>query len=330
MNLTLSRRGDYVVRSAVCLALAHRSAEPRKIRQVVAEMGVPATFASQILADLVRAGIATSKAGRSGGYRLARTPQEISILEVIEAGEGPLQPDRCALGEEPCRFDAVCPLHDTWMAAAGALREVLAATSLEAVADREGDAAASWVPAELARLASRAVALRDSVHVELPAAVVIARLSAGTAWLTPLARAAHADGEQLRMRLSPGGFTWLGKTVLVSLGAPLGGEDTLRIPLSWEATGTPGLFPELDAELTVTTVDPERAELTLSGRYHPPLGRAGHTLDEALFHRVAAATVRGFLLRVARSLEETAPAQPAPGPRPVPTGGRSTDVEAAP
>jgi hypothetical protein len=50
VNMTLSRRGDYVVRSAVALARAYDSGEPRKVRQVVAEMGVPQTFAPQILA----------------------------------------------------------------------------------------------------------------------------------------------------------------------------------------------------------------------------------------------------------------------------------------
>lgn len=306
MNLTLSRRGNYVVRSAICLARAHDSEEPRKIRQVVAEMGVPATFASQILADLVRAGIATSKAGKAGGYRLARPADEISLLEVIEAGEGPLQPEQCVLSDGPCRWDAVCPLHESWTAASSALREVLAETSLASIAQQDLGEGFYAAPAEQSRHSSNAVLLRDSVQVELPPATVIAQLSAGPGWLTPLARAAHADGERLRLRLGPGGFPWLGKTVLLRLGPPVREAESLRVPLSWEATGTPGLFPQLDAELAVTPVDPERAELTLKGRYYPPLGRAGHTLDEAVFHRLAAATVRGFLLRVARSLEETA------------------------
>ena len=68
MNMTLSKRGDYVVRSALCLARAYDSGQYRKIREVVAEMAVPRTFASQILGELVRAEIAVSKAGREGGY----------------------------------------------------------------------------------------------------------------------------------------------------------------------------------------------------------------------------------------------------------------------
>ncbi|HUZ19884.1 MAG TPA: Rrf2 family transcriptional regulator [Acidimicrobiales bacterium] len=135
--MTLSKRGDYVVRSAIALARALERGNAIKIREVVADTKVPTTFASQILADLVRAGLASSKAGRDGGYRLERPPEEITVLEVVEAAEGPLRAERCALAEGPCRWDAVCPLHETWSAATAALREVLAATTLADLAQRD-------------------------------------------------------------------------------------------------------------------------------------------------------------------------------------------------
>jgi Rrf2 family protein len=137
VNVTLSRRGDYVLRSALALARAHRAGEHRKIREVVAEMGVPSTFASQILADLVHAGLASSKAGRDGGYRLRRPPAEISLLEVVEAAEGPLCPEECAAVDAACPLGASCPLRTTWQRAVGALRAVLATTTL---ADLTGSA----------------------------------------------------------------------------------------------------------------------------------------------------------------------------------------------
>src|SRR5450759_3880707 len=137
MNMTLSKRGDYVVRSALCLARAYESGHYRKIREVVAEMAVPRTFASQILGELVRAEIAVSKAGRDGGYRLAVPPEKITVLEVVEAGEGPLRTERCALGEGPCRWDLVCPLHATWITAIGVLRDTLAQATLATLVDRD-------------------------------------------------------------------------------------------------------------------------------------------------------------------------------------------------
>ncbi|MFZ2056251.1 MAG: Rrf2 family transcriptional regulator [Acidimicrobiales bacterium] len=70
--MTLSKRGDYVVRSAISLTRALEEGVPRKVREIVGETEIPQTSASQILADLVQAGVACSRAGRSGGYRLAR------------------------------------------------------------------------------------------------------------------------------------------------------------------------------------------------------------------------------------------------------------------
>lgn len=137
MNMTLSNRGDYVVRSAICLAKAYDSGASVKLREVVVDTDVPRTYASQILGDLVRAGLAVSKAGRDGGYRLVRSPSEITVLEVVEAAEGPLRSERCALGDGPCRWEAVCPMHETWIGATAALRDTLAATALSQLAERD-------------------------------------------------------------------------------------------------------------------------------------------------------------------------------------------------
>jgi Rrf2 family protein len=319
MNLKLSKRGDYVVRSAICLACAYESGALKKRHEVSAEMGVPRTFVSQILGDLVRAGLAVSAFGKDGGYRLARPPAEISLVEVVEAGEGPLIPGTCAIGDGPCRWEAVCPLHESWGAASASLRSELAATSLADVAERSRviEAGTYPVPADAHRQAALWVPVADSVQVELAAQAVAARLRGGGAWLASHVEAASADGEATRLRVGPGGPAWLGKTVAVHLGEPNGTDDALTIPLTWEATGPTGLFPRLKAELHVSAVDPERAELALSGHYRPPLGRAGQVLDEALLTHVARATVRSLLRRVARALEEAPARRPTLGPAPV-------------
>lgn len=326
MNLTLSKRGDYVLRSAICLARAYGSRAPKKLRQVSAEMGVPRTFVSQILGDLVRAGLAVSSFGKEGGYRLVRPPAEVSLLEVVEAGEGSLAIEMCSLGDGPCRPDAICPVHDSLGAASSALRERLAATSLADIAARPRPVEAGTDPANVGtrRRAALTVAVVDSVQVERAVRVVAARLRAGGSWLASHIEAASADGEATRVRVGPGGPAWLGKTVAVNLGEPKGTDEALVIPLTWRATGPTGLFPRLDAELRLRALDPERAELALSGRYRPPLGRAGQVLDETLLTHVARATVRSFLRRVAQALEEE------PAGRDPASGVGPADAEPAP
>jgi len=135
MDLTLSRRGDYVVRAAIGLAAAwDGNGAYRKIREVAEEMRLPASYTPQLLGILAKAGLAEAKAGRGGGYRLTRHPEEISLLEVIEAAEGDLVSRRCPLRGGPCRWDDVCALHPTWSRASEAIRAILAGTSLLEVA----------------------------------------------------------------------------------------------------------------------------------------------------------------------------------------------------
>lgn len=306
MDVRLSKRGDYVIRSALCLARAYDAGDRRKIRDVVFEMSVPKGFASQILLDLVRAGIAESQAGKDGGYRLTRPPDQISVLELVEAGEGELAFDKCALGDGPCPFDSVCPLHDTWTVAVGALRDALASTTLAELLRRElelGSCSYAMAP-DAHRYRQPGVPIDDLVQVEAAAEVVEEKLISGGSWLSPLAMKAHGEGEDLRIRIGPGGPSWLAKAVSVRLGALRREGEHAVVPLSWDATGLPGLFPRLEAQLQVRALDPERSELRVSGYYFPPLGRTGKLVDEAVLGRLARATVRSFLRQVARTIED--------------------------
>jgi Rrf2 family protein len=135
VDLTLTSRGDYVVRAAIDLATAwDGSGRYRKIREVAEGMHLPPSYTPQVLGILARAGLAESKAGRSGGYRLSRPPETISVLEVVEAAEGTLGSGRCAIRGGPCRWDDVCALHPTVAKAAEAIRATLASTDLAEVA----------------------------------------------------------------------------------------------------------------------------------------------------------------------------------------------------
>ena len=134
VDITLSKTGDYAVRSALALASSHGDGRYMTIAEVADRMALPRPFTPQILGLLAKAGIAESKAGRGGGYRLSRDPADISILEVVEAAEGSLINARCTLRGGPCGVDGHCVVHDTWMAAGEAFRRALAATTLAEVA----------------------------------------------------------------------------------------------------------------------------------------------------------------------------------------------------
>jgi hypothetical protein len=80
--------------------------------------------------------------------------------------------------------------------------------------------------------------------------------------------------------------------------------------MTWEATGPDGLLPTLDGDLEVAPMGPYRSQLSISAMYTPPMGAFGRALDRALLHRVAEATVKDFLDRVAATMTDSDPAVP--------------------
>jgi Rrf2 family protein len=133
MELSLGKRADYTVRAVLDLARHHGHGR-RKTAEIAAEMQVPQTYLPQLLAELVRAGIVRSLAGRHGGYELVRPPDEISLLEVIEVADGPLLSAECVLRGGPCRWEEACAIHAPWARAQEAFRASLSSTTFAEVA----------------------------------------------------------------------------------------------------------------------------------------------------------------------------------------------------
>lgn len=148
MRLELGKRADYAIRAAVDLARHAADGTRRKTREIADEMQIPVSYAPAILAELVRAGLVESHAGRDGGYRLARDPATIGLLEVLRAVDGEVLSTACILRGGPCRWDDVCAVHVPWARAQLALLDRLQAASLaEVVAlDEQLDAGSFVLP----------------------------------------------------------------------------------------------------------------------------------------------------------------------------------------
>ncbi len=132
MKLVPTRRTDYGIRALVFLA--GREGARAKAAEIAVGMDIPQGFLQQVLQELQRARLVTSLPGRNGGYSLARPSGEVSMLEIIEALEGSLDPEECALRGGPCHWEQVCALHWVWSSARQALTDRLAAASLAQVA----------------------------------------------------------------------------------------------------------------------------------------------------------------------------------------------------
>jgi Rrf2 family protein len=148
MKLTPTNRTDYAIRALIYLA-NHRGSHA-KAAEVGAAMDIPTGFLHQVLQELQRARLVSSRSGPSGGYRLTREPEDITILEIVEAMEGPIEGSECALRGGPCHWDDVCALHWVWSSARAALADSLRGATLARVAadDRGLQEGALPVPAD--------------------------------------------------------------------------------------------------------------------------------------------------------------------------------------
>jgi Rrf2 family protein len=116
MDLRLTRRGDYAVRAALCLAGSWGASPERylKIREIASAMEIPASYTPHVLKLLATADLAEAKAGPDGGYRLRASPGEITLLQVVEAAEGEVVLERCILRGGPCHWREACAVHAAW------------------------------------------------------------------------------------------------------------------------------------------------------------------------------------------------------------------------
>lgn len=133
MKITTTRRSDYGVRAVICIAA--RSPDRVKAAEIAEEMDIPLGFLHQVLQALQVGGVVDSRTGRNGGYRLVRSAEAISILNIIECLEGPLGIGECALRGGPCHWDDVCAMHEVWSACRSAFCEQLGAATLAQVVD---------------------------------------------------------------------------------------------------------------------------------------------------------------------------------------------------
>lgn len=131
--MQLTRATDYAVR--VMIHLAGLPPGSRVSREALARAGeIPAHFLSKILQALVRAGLIASQRGVAGGFSLTRRPDEVTMLEVVEAIQGPIWLNQCVDPAQPCARQDWCAAHVAWVEAQAAVSKILGAASLARLA----------------------------------------------------------------------------------------------------------------------------------------------------------------------------------------------------
>jgi len=78
------------------------------------KLNIPKEFISKILQSLTESGIVESKKGKSGGFKLAKHPSKIKLIDIVEAIDGLESFNTCVLGFSECSSKNPCPVHDQW------------------------------------------------------------------------------------------------------------------------------------------------------------------------------------------------------------------------
>ncbi len=131
--MQITRATDYAVR-----VMVHLATLPEGVRVPVSELaragGAPESFVSKVLQQLVRLGMVTSLRGMGGGFQLAVRPEQVTLLQVVEGVEGPLQINLCLPGKQSCNRKSWCGAHRIWDEAQTALKRTLASATIARLA----------------------------------------------------------------------------------------------------------------------------------------------------------------------------------------------------
>jgi Rrf2 family protein len=132
--MRISARADYAMRAAIELAVAFDSGRPTKGEAISVAQDIPLKFLETVLGELRQAGLVCSQRGSEGGYKLARSPQQVTVAQVIRAIDGQLATVRGQRPEDLGYAGAAEPLQGLWIAVRAALRGVVENVTLAELA----------------------------------------------------------------------------------------------------------------------------------------------------------------------------------------------------
>lgn len=131
--MQITRATDYAVRVMIYLASLPPGSKPQQA-ELSKATDVSGHFLSKVLQQLVRSQFIRSQRGSGGGFALAVPASRVSLLDVVEAMEGPVRLNLCIEEGPSCDRKSVCPAHEVWADAQAALVKVLAAASIASLA----------------------------------------------------------------------------------------------------------------------------------------------------------------------------------------------------
>lgn len=134
--MELTRKADYAIRGMIYLA-GLPEGQIALIGEIATGAQVPAAFLAKILQHFVKAGLVISTRGATGGFSLAKNPEQITLREIIETIEGPFTPNLCVMGAGVCSLSQTCPVHPVWRRIQSTVQGMLDEVTLKTMIKRK-------------------------------------------------------------------------------------------------------------------------------------------------------------------------------------------------
>ena len=143
--LRIGKLTDYA--TTVMALMAERPADLHSASELAARARLEATTVAKLLKRLAAGGLVESRRGASGGYRLARPANEISVADIVAAMEGPIGVTECSLHDGLCDLESHCGTRGNWQRISAAVEQALRGIRLSEMTD---PAARRRIPVQLA------------------------------------------------------------------------------------------------------------------------------------------------------------------------------------
>lgn len=130
--LGLTRKGDYAIRGMVYLA-GQPEGSISLVSDIAKSVLVPQSFLAKIFQSLSKLGLVNSTRGTGGGFTLSRSADQITLLEIVEAVEGPIIPNKCVMRDDKCGLKKACCVHPVWIELQHSIHKILGGVTLKSL-----------------------------------------------------------------------------------------------------------------------------------------------------------------------------------------------------
>jgi len=162
--MRLTRDGEYAVRCVLYLSSCP-TGEVVSRKAIAEAMDIPGQFLGKIAQQLARSGIVEIVQGAKGGFRLLRSPEKVSLLEVVEATIGEIFLNDCLMNPGICMRSGACAVNKIWEKARDQLRETLGKATFKSLLDSKSCMSASLPPRAKMKAARRTMAIKKKVSL---------------------------------------------------------------------------------------------------------------------------------------------------------------------